>query len=117
MTEGIVRIYLSYVEPEDKNLLWLRPHLSHEGYDLLYFGSCGWQYLCCHHHEHCHHVECKDNMHNCGCNKKDIMKEEPLPSIPDSKINGTEGSLWQLGPDEEPSLPEEDPGCGCAELK
>lgn len=43
MTEGIVRIYMSYVEPEDKNLLWMRPCLHpHEGYDLLYFGSGGW---------------------------------------------------------------------------
>lgn len=42
MTEGIVRIYLSYVEPEDKNLLWMRPYLRREGYELLYFGAKGW---------------------------------------------------------------------------
>lgn len=42
MTEGIVRIYLSYVEPEDKNLLWMRPYLNKEGYELLYFGAKGW---------------------------------------------------------------------------
>lgn len=42
MTEGIVRIYLSYVEPEDKGLLWMRPYLDKEGYELLYFGAKGW---------------------------------------------------------------------------
>lgn len=42
MTEGIVRIYMSYVEPEDKGLLWLRPYLDKEGYELLFFGSKGW---------------------------------------------------------------------------
>lgn len=42
MTEGIVRIYLSYVEPEDKGLLWMRPYLHKEGYELLYFGAKGW---------------------------------------------------------------------------
>lgn len=42
MTEGIVRIYMSVVEPEDKGLLWLRPYLDKEGYELLYYGSKGW---------------------------------------------------------------------------
>lgn len=44
MTEGKVEIFLSYKEPENKNLLWLRPHVGchAEGYDLLYFGACGW---------------------------------------------------------------------------
>lgn len=41
MTEGIVRIYLSHKEPS-KELLWLRPKLDEEGYDLLYWGSNGW---------------------------------------------------------------------------
>lgn len=42
MVEGIVRIYMSVVEPEDKNLLWLRPYLDKEGYELLFYGSTGW---------------------------------------------------------------------------
>ena len=43
MAEGrIVRIYMSYVEPEDKGLLWMRPYLHREGYELLYFGAKGW---------------------------------------------------------------------------
>lgn len=52
MTEGIVRIYMSYVEPEDKGLLWMRPYLDKDGYELLYFGANGWTvWLPC----------CKDN--------------------------------------------------------
>lgn len=49
MTEGIVKIYMSIVEPEDKGLLWLRPYLDKEGYELLFFGSTGWATLipCC----------------------------------------------------------------------
>ena len=48
MTEGIVRIYLSYVEPKDKGLLWMRPYLYREGYELLYFGAKGWTpFKCC----------------------------------------------------------------------
>lgn len=44
MKEGLVQIFLSYKEPEDKDLLWLRPHIgpNAEGYDLLYFGAKGW---------------------------------------------------------------------------
>lgn len=44
MIEGKVEIFLSYKEPENKHLLWLRPHIGicAEGYDLLYFGAKGW---------------------------------------------------------------------------
>lgn len=42
MTEGIVKIYLSYVEPRNKELLWMRPYLDKEGYELLFYGSKGW---------------------------------------------------------------------------
>lgn len=65
MTEGIVRTMLSYKEPRDKNLLWLRPYLHREGYELLYFGSKGWVPL----------IEC-------DCNKstdEDSTVEEPEP--------------------------------------
>lgn len=51
MTEGIVRIYMSIKEPEDKNLLWLRPFLKKEGYELLYYGSTGWTKWYCGHHK------------------------------------------------------------------
>lgn len=42
MAEGIVKIYRSYKEPEDKNLIWMRPYLNREGYELLFYGSLGW---------------------------------------------------------------------------
>lgn len=42
MTEGFVKIYMSVKEP-DKNVLWLRPRLCDGGYDLLYYGSKGWE--------------------------------------------------------------------------
>lgn len=42
MTEGIVRIYMSIKEPEDKNILWMRPCLTKEGYKILFYGSKGW---------------------------------------------------------------------------
>lgn len=42
MTEGIVRIYMSYLEPEDRGLIWMRPYLDREGYELLFFGAKGW---------------------------------------------------------------------------
>lgn len=66
MTKGIVRIYLSVVEPEDKNLLWMRPFLDKEGYELLYFGSTGWiKWLPC----------CSGN--------KDNSEEDNTPDIKD----------------------------------
>lgn len=63
MTEGKVEIFLSYKEPENKNLLWLRPHVGccAEGYDLLYFGACGWLPLIHPPHPAPHHM----HMHDC----------------------------------------------------
>lgn len=47
MTQGIVKIYLSVVEPSSvDNILWLRPYLDKEGYELLFFSSNGWMPLC-----------------------------------------------------------------------
>lgn len=85
MTEGIVRIYLSYVEPEDKNLLWLRPRLNHEGFVLLYFGSNGWAPLC-HKHNKCSH-------------NNSMCEEEPLTSIVDSPKECDEEHLWEIEDD------------------
>lgn len=74
MTEGIVRIYLSYVEPEDKNLIWMRPYLRKEGYELLYFGAKGWtKWLpCCEEKPVIDNNDCDDEEHPaednpCGC--------------------------------------------------
>lgn len=45
MGEGKIEIYLSYKEPEFKNILWLRPYLDREGYELLFYGVNGWTKL------------------------------------------------------------------------
>lgn len=43
MIEGKIEIYLSHKEPIFKErVLWLRPYLDKEGYELLYYGSKGW---------------------------------------------------------------------------
>lgn len=42
MVEGKVEIYLSHKEPSNRNILWLRPYLNKDGYELLYFGVNGW---------------------------------------------------------------------------
>lgn len=43
MKEGKIEIYLSYKEPEYRdNIMWLRPYLDREGYELLYYGASGW---------------------------------------------------------------------------
>ena len=47
MTEGKVELFLSHKEPEYRdNLLWLRPYLDRDGYELLYYGVNGWTPLC-----------------------------------------------------------------------
>lgn len=46
MIEGKIEIYLSHKEPVFKeNILWLRPYLDKEGYELLYYGANGWTLL------------------------------------------------------------------------
>lgn len=47
MTEGKVELFLSYKEPEYRdNLLWMRPYLNKEGYEVLFYGVNGWTPLC-----------------------------------------------------------------------
>lgn len=111
MTEGIVRIHLSHKEP-NKELLWLRPRLDREGYDLLYWGSNGWTPL----------IDCRgcpfkekhpiphDNMH-----RDTIVDGDVLVEIPDKPIQ-TEGSLYEITP---PSLnlsEPQRPSCGCPDI-
>lgn len=50
MTEGFIRIFLSYKEPEYRdNIMWLRPYIDREGYELLYYGPDGWKvFIPCH---------------------------------------------------------------------
>lgn len=45
LAEGPVRIVLSYKEPM-KDVLWMRPFLGKDGYDLLYYGANGWTKWC-----------------------------------------------------------------------
>lgn len=46
MTKGKVEVFFSHKEPEFKdNILWLRPYLDKEGYELLYYGASGWTSL------------------------------------------------------------------------
>lgn len=52
MKEGPVSIVLRYKEPMSHDVLWLRPHLHGDGYDLLYYGSHGWLPLIDEHKPH-----------------------------------------------------------------
>lgn len=47
MVEGPIQIWMAYKEPENKNILWLRPFLDKEGYELMFYGATGWTPLCC----------------------------------------------------------------------
>lgn len=42
MVEGPVKIVMAIKEPENRHILWMRPYLDKEGYELLYYGSRGW---------------------------------------------------------------------------
>lgn len=46
MTEGPIHIWMAYKEPENKEILWLRPYLDREGYELLFYGAKGWTPFC-----------------------------------------------------------------------
>lgn len=73
MIEGKIEIYLSYKEPEYRdNLMWLRPYLDKEGFELLYYGANGWTvFVPCHPAPHvktfsCHEKEAPPER-PCGC--------------------------------------------------
>lgn len=108
MVEGKVEIYLSLKEPE-KNLLWLRPYLDKDGYELLYFGANGWTPLICNHHTHVK----MSNTEGLKTESNDsIVVNEVLKEIPD-RVLYTEGDIYEITP---PSLglPETPrPSCGC----
>lgn len=113
MIEGKVEIYLSTKEPE-KNLLWLRPYLDKDGYELLYFGANGWTPLMC---GHCPYKEDRvppvkpDDM-----NRDTIVKGDVLVEIPDRAIEGTKGSLYEITPPDYGLTPVQKPSCGCPDV-
>lgn len=55
MREGPVTIVLRVKEPMSHDVLWLRPRLHDEGYDLLYYGNHGWMPLITEPVPHHHH--------------------------------------------------------------
>lgn len=38
---------MSYKEPENREVIWLRPYLDKEGYQFMFYGAKGWTPLCC----------------------------------------------------------------------
>lgn len=89
MVEGKIEIFLSYKEPEYRdNILWLRPYLDKEGYELLYYGAKGWtRFVPC-------YPESPD------------IEECPLTNIGPNPIGDTEGNIYEITSAGIPS-------CGC----
>lgn len=55
METSKVQIIKSYLDPTNKEVIWMRPFLDKEGYEFLYYGANGWTPFCndchrCHHH-------------------------------------------------------------------
>lgn len=106
MTEGPVKIHLSYKEPENRNLIWMRPYLDKEGYEFLYYGSLGWMPL---HKCHVVHHEVSDEPAVCNPSIADTDGLKELPS--DNGIGDTEGNLYEIT---SPKYPQESKApCGC----
>lgn len=104
MIEGIVRIHLSHKEP-GKELLWLRPRLDREGYDLLYWGSNGWTPL----------IDCQAYPQYKCIDRGKVVNGDVLVGIPDEAIP-IESGVYEITP---PSLnlPETSkPSCGCPDI-
>lgn len=96
MVEGPVKIVMAIKEPENKHVLWMRPYLDKEGYELLYYGSKGWTRWipCCPPEE-----------------PRRSKEDEPLEEIPSKEIGDTEGALYEITPAMFP--PERKTSCGC----
>ena len=85
MIAGKIEIFLSYKEPEFKDsILWLRPYLDREGYELLYYGANGWTRF----------IPCHQEPFNSDClrSKENIYKgiEPPFP------IEDTPETLYEI---------------------
>lgn len=110
MVEGKIEIYLSYKEPEYRdNLLWLRPYLDREGYELLYYGANGWtRFVPCHPEPPI--TSGPPSVHDEPI-KPEVIEEHPLTSIGPNPIGDTEGNLYEITP--AMSTPEIKTSCGC----
>lgn len=92
MVEGKVEIFLSYKEPEYRdNLLWLRPYLDREGYELLYYGVNGWTRLVpCHKESY---------INNTPADSEEVDNDAPLLSIEPRPIKCTDDNLYEITTD------------------
>lgn len=109
MTEGKVEIFLSYKEPEYRdNLMWLRPYLDREGYELLYYGANGWTRFI-----PCHQAPSYLNSDNIEIEKPIVgaKSDSPLTEIKPSMIGDTEGNLYEITSSMYP--PDNKSTCGC----
>lgn len=103
MIEGKVEIYLSHKEP-DKNLLWLRPYLDKDGYELLYFGANGWTPLCCRYDQEVNPIISDGPAST-------IIDGDVLVEIP-SKCTGA-STIYEIT---SPSFGNQEPPCGCSDV-
>lgn len=110
MVEGKVEIFLSYKEPEYRdNLLWLRPYLDREGYELLYYGANGWTRFV-----PCHPAPPPPDRPSVKPEKPiepEIEDNIPLTSIGPNPTGDTEGNLYEIT--SAMIAPEKKPSCGC----
>lgn len=111
MVEGKIEIYLSYKEPEYRdNLMWLRPYLDREGFELLYYGANGWtRFIPCH--------PIVPPPIDEPATKPDepiedaVESNEPMTSIGSNPIGDTEGSVFETN--SAMLAPGRKPSCGC----
>lgn len=110
MVEGKVEIFLSHKEPEYRdNILWLRPYLDREGYELLYYGANGWtRFVPCHPEPPV--ILGPPPIHE-ELTKPEIVEDAPLLSIGPSPIGDIEGGIYEITP--AMSAPEIKTSCGC----
>lgn len=109
MVEGKIEIFLSYKEPEYRdNILWLRPYLDREGYELLYYGANGWtRFVPCHPEPP---VILGPPVQE-ELTIPEIIEDTPMLSIGPNTTGDTEGNLYEITP--AMSAPEIKTSCGC----
>lgn len=124
MVEGPVKIVMAIKEPENRHILWMRPYLDKEGYELLYYGSKGWtRWLPCCSSEELWKSEEDEPLEEPKKNKEDEFSEQtspdytgdkedkPLEEIPPNCIRDREGTAYEVSPSVFP--PKRKTSCGC----